>query len=48
MSHHLGRNKRRLYDNAMAESIIGPYKTELIIAQRPWRTDADVELATLS
>jgi putative transposase len=36
------------YDNAMAESIIGLYKTELITAQGPWRTVADVELATLS
>jgi putative transposase len=36
------------YDNAMAESVIGLYKTELITAQGPWRTIADVELATLS
>jgi putative transposase len=36
------------YDNAMAESIIGLYKSELITAQGPWRTVADVELATLT
>jgi len=37
------------YDNAMAESIIGLYKSELIYNQRqgPWRTVEDVELATL-
>ena len=36
------------YDNAMAESIIGLYKTELITARGPWRSVADVELATLT
>ncbi len=36
------------YDNAMAESIIGLYKAELITAQAPWKTIEDVELATLS
>lgn len=36
------------YDNAMAESIIGLYKSELITMQGPWRTIEDVELATLS
>jgi putative transposase len=37
------------YDNAMAESIIGLYKAELIYneTQGPWRTVEDVELATL-
>ena len=37
------------YDNAMAESVIGLYKTELIYneTQGPWRTVEDVELATL-
>jgi putative transposase len=37
------------YDNAMAESIIGLYKAELIYSetQGPWRTVEDVELATL-
>jgi putative transposase len=36
------------YDNAMAESIIGLYKNELIHPRGPWRTVDDVELATLS
>jgi putative transposase len=36
------------YDNAMAESIIGLYKSELIHPRAPWRTIDDVELATLS
>ena len=36
------------YDNAMAESIIGLYKNELIHPRAPWRTVDDVELATLS
>jgi putative transposase len=36
------------YDNAMAESIIGLYKTECITLDGPWRTVEDVELATLS
>jgi putative transposase len=35
------------YDNAMAESIIGLYKSELITLRGPWRTVDDVELATL-
>ena len=35
------------YDNAMAESIIGLYKSELITMRGPWRTVDDVELATL-
>jgi putative transposase len=35
------------YDNALAESAIGLYKTELIERQRPWRTREEVELATL-
>jgi putative transposase len=35
------------YDNAMAESIIGLYKSELIYNRGPWRTVEDVELATL-
>ena len=37
------------YDNAMAETIIGLYKTELIYneTQGSWRTVEDVELATL-
>ena len=35
------------YDNALAESTIGVYKTELIRRQGPWRCVDDVELATL-
>ena len=33
-------------DNAVAESTIGLYKTELINPQRPWRTVDEVEYAT--
>jgi putative transposase len=36
------------YDNAIAESIIGLYKNELIHPRAPWRTVDDIELATLS
>jgi len=35
------------YDNAMAETTIGLYKTELINRKGPWRTPEQVELATL-
>jgi putative transposase len=35
------------YDNALAESVIGLYKTELVWAQGPWRTAEELELATL-
>jgi putative transposase len=35
------------YDNAMAESIIGLFKTEAIRRRGPWRTLDDVEIATL-
>lgn len=35
------------YDNALAESVNGLYKTELIRKQGPWRNVDDVELATL-
>ena len=34
------------YDNALAETINGLYKTELIKPGKPWRTVEDVELAT--
>jgi putative transposase len=34
------------YDNALAESIIGLYKTEVISHQGPWETIAAVEAAT--
>ena len=36
------------YDNAMAESVNGLYKTELIRRQGPWRNAEHVELATLT
>ena len=36
------------FDNALAETVNGLYKTELIRRQGPWRTVEDVELATLS
>ena len=35
------------YDNALAESVIGLYKTEVIHRRGPWRTLDDVEYATL-
>jgi putative transposase len=35
------------FDNAMAESTIGLYKTELIRRREPWRGLDDVEFATL-
>jgi putative transposase len=35
------------YDNALAESTIGLFKTEKIYHQAPWKTLSDVELATL-
>jgi putative transposase len=34
------------YDNALAETINGLYKTELIKSRKPWRTIEEVELAT--
>jgi transposase InsO family protein len=36
------------YDNSLAESTIGLYKTEPIRRHGPWRTLEEVELATLS
>ena len=33
-----GRGGRQSYDNALAETINGPYKTELIKPHKPWRT----------
>jgi putative transposase len=36
------------FDNALAETIIGLYKTELIYRQGPWRGLEDLELATLT
>ena len=35
------------YDNAMAKSIIGLFKTEVIRCQGPWRNRDAVEMATL-
>ena len=34
------------YDNALAESVIGLYKTELIKPKRPWKGLDDLEIAT--
>ena len=36
------------YDNALAESVIGLYKAELIFNRGPWRSAEAVELATLT
>ena len=36
------------YDNALAESVIGLFKTELIRRKGPWRTLEAVEFATLA
>ena len=35
------------YDNALAESLIGLFKTEVIYRNVPWRGFEDVEYATL-
>jgi transposase InsO family protein len=35
------------YDNALAESVIGLFKTEVIRRRGPWRHLEDVEFATL-
>jgi putative transposase len=35
------------YDNALAETIIGLYKTEVIRRNGPWRNIEEVEFATL-
>jgi putative transposase len=34
------------YDNALAETVVGLYKTELIRRRGPWRTLEHLELAT--
>ena len=39
--------RQRTYDNALAETINGLYKAELIHRCAPWRTKQAVELATL-
>jgi transposase InsO family protein len=36
------------YDNALAETIVGLYKTELIRQRGPWKNLEDVEFATLA
>ena len=36
------------YDNALAETVIGLYKTEVIHRRAPWRALEQVELATLN
>jgi putative transposase len=38
---------RDSYDNAMAETVIGLYKTEVIYRRGPWRSFEAVEMATL-
>ena len=40
-------NTGSAYDNALAETVIGLYKTEVIYNRGPWKTKASVELATL-
>ena len=35
------------YDNALAETVIGPFKTEVIHQDEPWRGVDDVEFATI-
>jgi putative transposase len=35
------------YDNALLESVIGLYKTELVRNKGPWRGLDDIEIATL-
>uniref|UniRef100_UPI000525A3D8 integrase core domain-containing protein n=1 Tax=Actinokineospora enzanensis TaxID=155975 RepID=UPI000525A3D8 len=35
------------YDNAMAASVIGLYKTELVRKKGPWKTVDELEIATL-
>ena len=36
------------YDNALAETVIGLFKTEVIHRQGPWRSSAAVEIATMT
>jgi transposase InsO family protein len=43
----LFRSAARPYDNALAETINGLYKAEVIWRQRSWPTAAAVEIATL-
>ena len=39
--------RRRSFDNALAETTIGLYKTECVGHDGPWRGVGDLELATL-
>ena len=41
------RSQGDAYDNALAESVIGLYKTEVIRRRGPWRSLEAVECATL-
>ena len=41
------RQRRRSYDNALAETINGLYKAEVIHRRGPWRSLEAVEYATL-
>ena len=41
------RSKGDSYDNALAETINGLYKAELIHRRGPWKTKESVEFATL-
>jgi transposase InsO family protein len=34
------------YDNALAESVNGTYKTELVKRHGPWKSDGELDLAT--
>jgi len=36
------------YDNALAESVIGLFKTEIVRRRGPWRSIEDVEFAVLA
>ena len=47
-SRHQSAAKAMAYDNALAESVIGLYKTEVIRRKGPWRTLEAVEFATLT
>ena len=40
-------NTGSAYDNALAETINGLYKTEVIYRRGPWKTKTSVEMATL-
>ena len=35
------------YDNALAETINGPYKTEVILRRKSWHSIEEVEMETL-